>query len=308
VKARIATEWLSGCSGCHVAVVDLHEKLLNVVEDVEFVRAPVLMDEKGYPEADIGLVEGAVRSEHDRKALQKMRASVKTLVAFGSCAVFSGPSGIGWLYSREEILATVYNSGPTNAGQERPGPDVPTLEASVVPIDEVVPVDFYLPGCPPSPYFIAAALKRLLSSDSPVLTGQSVCAGCNRKMTKNPGAALRKGAVTAEDDKTCFLSQGVICLGSVTLNRCLSPCPKTGVVCTGCNGPRPDVITEARLDIRHSIAQYMATLCGIDPNEVRSYMERDAKTYYSYAMASPVMYKKPTVELREWASLAKPVA
>ncbi len=307
MKTRIATEWLSGCSGCHVAVVDLHEKLLNVAENVEFVRAPVLMDEKEYPEADVGLVEGAIRSEHDRHALRQMRSKVKTLVAFGSCAVFGGPSGLGWLYGQEEILDVVYATGPTNAGQQRPDGGVPALEDSVIPIDEVVPVDFYLPGCPPSPFFIAAALKRLLDSSSPPLTGQSVCAGCNRKMTKNPGATLRKGAITAEDEKTCFLSQGVICLGSVTLNRCLSPCPQNGVVCTGCAGPRPDIITEPRLDIRTAIARNMATLCGINPEEVKSYMEQDAKTYYSFAMASPVMYKKPTVELREWAGTAKPV-
>ena len=306
MKARIATEWLSGCSGCHVAVVDLHEKLLNVVEDVEFVRAPVLMDEKAYPDADIGLVEGAIRSGHDRHAVRKLRGSVKTLVAFGSCAAFGGPSGIGWLHKREEILTAVYNAGPTNAGPERPDGGVPVLEESVVPIDEVVHVDFYLPGCPPSPYFIAAALKRLLDANGPVLTSQSVCAGCNRKMTKNPGTTLQKGAVTAMDDKKCFLSQGVICMGSVTLNRCLSPCPQNGVVCTGCNGPRPDIITQPYLDIRHTIARNMAALCGINAEEIRAYMEQDAKTYYSYAMASPVMYKKPTVELREWAGATKP--
>jgi len=95
MKATVSTEWLSGCSGCHVAVVDLHEKLLNLVEAVEFVRVPVLMDEKGYPKADVGIVEGAVRSEHDRESLLRMRDSVKTLVAFGSCAVYGGPRASG---------------------------------------------------------------------------------------------------------------------------------------------------------------------------------------------------------------------
>jgi F420-non-reducing hydrogenase small subunit len=120
-------------------------------------------------------------------------------------------------------------------------------------------------------------------------------------MVKREAVTLKKGAVTADDPKTCFLSQGVICLGSATLNRCMAPCPQKGVVCTGCNGPRLDIITEPRLDIRNSVANRMSKLCGIDAQEVKSYMEQDAKTYYSYAMASPVMYKKPTVELREWA-------
>jgi len=301
MNARVATELLSGCAGCHVAVVDLHEKLVNLVDDVEFVRAPVLMDEKGYPEADVGLVEGAVRSEHDRESLRRMREKVKTLVAFGTCASFGGPSGIGWLYNQETVFSRVYDGGPTNAGGERPNGSVPRLEESVIPIDEVVKVDWYLPGCPPSPYFVAVGVKALLEGDASRLNGKTVCADCDRKMVKRQGTALHRGAVTAEDRQTCFLSQGVICLGSVTLNRCLAPCPQRGVVCTGCNGPRPEIITEPRLDIRNAIANSMAYLCGISPQEVKEYMEQDAKTYYSYAMASPVMYKKPTVELRQWA-------
>ena len=79
MKATVSTEWLSGCSGCHVAMVDLHEKLLGLVEEVDFVRVPVLMDEKGYPEATVGIVEGAVRSEHDLEALRRMRESCDVL-------------------------------------------------------------------------------------------------------------------------------------------------------------------------------------------------------------------------------------
>jgi len=131
MKARVSTEWLSGCSGCHIALVDLHEKLVNLVDEVEFVRVPVLMDEKGYPEADIGIVEGAVRSDHDRHCLMKMRESVKTLIAFGTCAAYGGPSGLGWLYPQDEVLATAYGSGPTNTPGDRPTGDIPALEESV---------------------------------------------------------------------------------------------------------------------------------------------------------------------------------
>jgi F420-non-reducing hydrogenase small subunit len=300
MKARVSTEWLSGCSGCHVAMVDLHEKLLNLVEEVQFVRLPVLMDEKGFPEAEVGIVEGAVRSEHDREALLKLRASVKTLVAFGSCAVYGGPSGIGWLYKKDEVLEKVYSDGPTNIPGQRPDSDAPHLEESVVPIDEVVKVDAYLPGCPPHSAYIANGLMRLLKGDAPAMSDKPVCGDCTRKMRKNPGAKLQRGAVTADDSSLCFLSQGVICLGSVTLNRCLSPCPGVGVACTGCNGPSLDVIAEPHHDLRGMVATRMNLLTGIEEAEVRKYMEEDAKTFYAYAMASPVIYKKPTVELREW--------
>lgn len=301
MKAKISTELLSGCSGCHVAMVDLHEKLLNLVETAEFVRIPVLMDEKGYPPADVGIVEGAVRSEHDREALLKMRKSVKALIAFGSCAVYGGPSGIGWLYDREAVLDRVYGRGPTNTPGMRPDSGAVRLEEGVVPVGEVVEVDLHLPGCPPHPYFIASAISTLLGSQAPPLTGKSVCAECERKMEKREGVKLRKGTVTADDANLCFLSQGVICLGSVTLNRCLSPCPGTGIACTGCNGPSLDIVTEPHLDIRSLVAKRMNLLLGIPAEETRAYMEQEAKTFYSYALASPVIYKKPTMEMREWA-------
>lgn len=301
MKARISTEWLSGCSGCHVAIVDLHDKLLNLVETAEFVRLPVLMDEKGYPPADVGVVEGAVRSEHDREALLKLRKSVKTLIAYGSCAVYGGPSGIGWLYDREVIIDRVYGEGPTNSGGERPDPGAVRLEEGVVPVDEVVDIDFYLPGCPPHPYYIATCLATVLGTPSPPLAGKTVCADCERKMTKRAGVRLKKGAVTADDKSLCFLSQGVICLGSVTLNRCLSPCPGVGIACTGCNGPSLDIVANPHLDIRNLIAKRMNLLLGESLEEIKAYMEREAKTFYSYALASPAMYKKPSLEMREWA-------
>lgn len=301
MRATISTEWLSGCSGCHVSIVDLHEKLLHLVETAQFVRLPVLMDEKGYPEAEVGIVEGAVRSEHDRQALLKMRKSVRTLIAFGSCAVYGGPSGIGWLHDRESVIDRVYAKGPTNRPGQRPDTDVVPLEEGVSPVDEVVDIDLYLPGCPPHPYFIASAIGAALGSKAPPLTGKTVCADCERRMEKRSGVPLIKGAVTADDDSLCFLSQGVICLGSVTLNRCLAPCPATGIACTGCNGPSLDIVTEPHLDIRGLIARRMNLLLGIEPNQVREYMEREAKTFYSYALASPVMYRKPTMEMREWA-------
>lgn len=305
MRARISTEWLSGCSGCHVAVVDLHEKILNLVEDVEFVRVPVLMDEKGYPKAEVGLVEGAVRSEHDRQALLALRASVDTLVAFGSCAVYGGPSGLGWLYPQREVMEAAFIGPPTSSGEGLPPGNPPRLEASVVPIDEVVEVDLYLPGCPPHPSFIAACVKKLLTGSAPELSAKPVCASCERSMSKRPGTPLQRGAMTAPDSGLCFLSQGVVCLGSVTLNRCLAPCPAMGVACTGCGGPSLDLISEPQLDQRTQVARRMHLLTGVDEAAVVDYFEDDATTMYAYAMASPVIHTKPTVEMLAWSGRAR---
>jgi F420-non-reducing hydrogenase small subunit len=301
MTATVSTEWLSGCSGCHIAIVDLHEKLLGLVEELELVRIPVLMDEKGYPKADVGIVEGAVRSEHDIAALVKMRESVKMLVAFGSCAVYGGPSGLGWLHEREAVMSTVFDGGPTNAGGERPDASAPRLEDSVVPIDEVVEVDLYLPGCPPHPYFIAAGLRGAVGASELRLTPGTVCAGCQRKMVKSEGISLRPGEMAADDGTTCMLCQGIICLGSVTLNRCQSPCPNTWVACTGCAGPSLDIITEPHIDLRTALARRMSLLTGIAAEDVVAYLEKEAKTFYAYAVASPVIFQKPTVEMKAWA-------
>jgi F420-non-reducing hydrogenase small subunit len=303
MKVKISTEWLSGCSGCHIAIVDLHEKLVNLAEEAEFVRSPVLVDEKGYPKADIGIVEGAVRSEHDREALERMRASVRTLVAFGTCAVYGGPSGVGWLHDPESVLKQVYQEGPTNAGPQRPDADAPRLEASVVPINEVVKVDFLLPGCPPSPFYIASTLRLLMGGKAPDLGKRTVCGGCTRKMRRCPESGLRKGALTAPDGQLCLLSQGVVCMGSVTLDRCFAPCPQNGVACTGCNGPSLDIIREPRLDYRSVLAERMSLMTGAGKEEVKAYIEAEAKTFYSYSLASQAIYKKPTVELREWVNV-----
>lgn len=301
MKARISTEWLSGCSGCHVAMVDLHEKLLNLVDDVEFVRIPVLIDEKGYPEAEIGIVEGAVRSEHDRQCLLKMRESCGKLVAFGTCAVYGGPSGLGWLCSGDSILDKIYRDTPTSRKDGKLPDGAPELEQSVTPINEAVDIDFYIPGCPPHPYYIALGIKTLLGAAVPEMEVKTVCSACGRRMEKREGVKLQKGMSTGTEEDVCLLSQGIICLGSVSLDRCQAQCPNRGVACAGCAGPSVDVITEPHLDIRTLIARRMSPLTGIEQKEIVEYMEREARTFYSYALSSPAIYRKPTVEIREWA-------
>ncbi|MBN1759310.1 MAG: hypothetical protein JW863_13370 [Chitinispirillaceae bacterium] len=302
MKTTISTEWLSGCSGCHVALVDLHEKLLNLMDSVEFVRIPILMDEKGYPPADVGIIEGAIRSEHDREAAIALRKSVKTLIAFGTCAVYGGPSGIGWLYPPETILNSVYRNGPTTASGESLDATLPQLEQSVVPVNEVVTVDLHLPGCPPHPSWIATALGALHDPERHTLEQKTVCSQCERSMKKQTGVSLQTGQVHASDDELCFLSQGIVCLGSVTMERCQSPCPNRGIACAGCAGPSFDIIVEPHLDIRTMVARRMHMLTGIDQAEIDAYMEQEAKTYYAYTLASPVIYNKPGVKMKTWAA------
>jgi len=158
-KIRLNTEWLCDCGGCHVALVDLHEKILQVLESVEIGKCPVLTDEKGYPEAEIGILTGSIRTEHDRHAAIEMRKKCKTIIAFGTCAVYGGLHGAGLAHSREEIMDHVYRRNPTTRTDSLPSAAIHGLEKLVIPLDAVIEVDLSLPGCPPHAPFIFEALS-----------------------------------------------------------------------------------------------------------------------------------------------------
>ena len=299
-KIRLNTEWLCDCGGCHVALVDLHEKILNVLESVEIQKCPVLTDEKLYPEADIGILTGSIRTEHDRHAAEEMRKKCKTIIAFGTCAVYGGLHGAGLAHSREEIMDHVYRKSPTTTTDFLPDSEITSLEKLVTPIDEVIDVDLYLPGCPPHAHFIFEGLSSLIDNRQPKARQETVCAGCKRTMKKTEVTEIKASHEGMPDDDTCFLSQGYICLGSVTLDRCLAPCPNHGVMCSGCAGPTMQILTEPTHDIRTEISEWMSRLTKIDAQAIKTHMEKSAKTHYAYAMATKMIGNKPTFLINKW--------
>lgn len=296
----INTEWLSDCSGCHIAIVDLHEKIMAVLESVRIQRCPVLTDVKDYPPAKIGLVSGAIRNEHDRQAAIEMRKSCELVIAWGSCAVFGGPAGAGNVHTREEIADAVYIQNKTTQSHHLPSREVSPLEPSVTPIDKVIDVDLYLAGCPPHPTFVFEALLSLLEGRESKATKESVCAKCKRQMKKGDVTAIKQHTDDIPDPELCFLSQGYICMGSATIDRCLSPCPTNGVPCTGCAGATMQILTEPNRDIRTEIAERMARLTQIPREEIVREIERSSKSHYSYTMASSMIGDKPTFLIKKW--------
>ncbi len=300
-KVRLNTEWLSGCGGCHVALVDLHEKILDILQDVEIQHCPVLTDIKDYPQADVGLVAGAVRNEHDRHAAEEMRAKCDKIIAFGTCAVYGGLTGAALAHSKEEILNKVYVDCPTTKTTTIPhGNGVSGLEKMVTPIDEVIDVDLFLPGCPPHASFIVDSLKTLIEGRTPKARSESVCARCKRTMKKTETCQIKNNHDGVPDPDTCFLSQGYVCLGSVTLDRCLAPCPNQGIMCTGCAGPTMQILTEPNHDIRTEVSDRMARLTKIDAADIQTAMEKSAKNHYAYAMATKMIGSKPTFLIKKW--------
>ncbi len=298
-KLKLNTEWLSVCGGCHVGIVDLHEKMLDVLGAVELQHCPVLTDVKDYPPADVGILTGAIRNEHDRRAAEGMRKSCSKIIAFGTCAVYGGLPGANLAHSREDVLDAVYAKSPTTQG-DAPTREVSPLEKLVTPLDEVIDVDLYLPGCPPHAAFIFDALLSLVENRPPKAGDESVCARCQRAMAKTQVAAIKANHEGLPDPKQCLLSQGYLCLGSVTLDRCLAPCPNLGVPCTGCAGPTLQILKEPNRDLRTEVAERMARLTNIGEAAVVQAMERNAKTFYAYAMASKMVGQKPTFLIRKW--------
>ncbi len=299
-KIKINIEWLSDCGGCHVGIVDLHEKILDILGVAEIQHCPVLTDIKDYPPADLGLVSGAIRSEHDRHAAIEMRKSCKKIVAFGTCAAYGGIPGASIVYSREDILNTVYVENKTTVTHTSPMSKVSKLEKLVTPLDEVIPVDLYLPGCPPHAAFIFDALLALVNDRAPKAKDESVCASCERTMKKTDVSKLKQNHDGIPEKETCLLSQGYLCLGSITLDRCLAPCPINGVTCTGCAGPTMQVLTEPNRDIRTELADRMSRLTKIPDTDIKRTIERQAKSHYAYAMASKMIGQKPTFLIKKW--------
>jgi NAD-reducing hydrogenase small subunit len=170
-KLKFATVWLGGCSGCHMSFLDLDEWLIDLAEKVEVVFTP-LADVKQYPdEVDVVLVEGAVANEENLEMARRLRTATRYVVSFGDCAVtgnvtaLRNPLGVAL-----EVLRPVYvENGDANARIPDAKEIVPVLLDRVLPLHQVIDVDFFLPGCPPPAGRIRVVLQDLLDGKTPSL-------------------------------------------------------------------------------------------------------------------------------------------
>ena len=169
-KAKVATVWLDGCSGCHMSFLDLDEALIDVSRSIQLVYSP-LMDAKEFPEGvDVTLVEGAVVNEENLEMLRRVRARTRCLVALGDCAITGNvPAMRNTLPSAHEALAVAYGDAIPDA----PGV-LPKLLDRVQALHTVVSVDVYVPGCPPSAARIGRVLEDLLAGRAPALEGKDI--------------------------------------------------------------------------------------------------------------------------------------
>jgi NAD-reducing hydrogenase small subunit len=175
-RLKIATAWLGGCSGCHMSFLDLDEWLVDLAGKVQLVYSPI-MDIKEYPEGvDVALVEGAIANEDHLEMIHRIRRNTKVIVSFGDCAVTGNVTAMrNGLGTAEPCLRRAYLEGADIAAQiPQEAGIVPVLLDQVRPIHEVVPVDLYLPGCPPPADRIRKIFEQVLAGGEIGLTGRDI--------------------------------------------------------------------------------------------------------------------------------------
>ena len=170
-KPKISSDWMAGCSGCHMSLLDIDERLLEIAELAD-IRATPITDLKEPDESgvDVGILEGGVNNSSNEEVAHRMRSRCKILVAFGDCAVFGGVPALRNMCGTEEALKRAYVEAESNeAGSQIPNdPELATMTQTRA-LHEVVPVDYNVPGCPPDPDVIFYVLSELAQGRKPEL-------------------------------------------------------------------------------------------------------------------------------------------
>ena len=321
-KLKLGFYWAASCGGCEIAVLDLNEKILDVVQIADIVFWPVAMDVKykdveAMPDKyiDICFFNGSVRSEEQEHMAKLLRRKSKTLVAFGSCAQEGCIPGLANLHNRQEIFNKVYLETKSTDNPNRVLPKtktevkegalkLPELYDTVKTLDQTVEVDYYLPGCPPPVKLIANAVEAIAKNALPpkgsVLAPlKSVCDECQRKKEdKRISKIYRVYEKTPEPEK-CLLEQGIICMGPATRGGCEAKCLTVDMPCTGCGGPCPNSIEQGA-----AMISALASILGLE-EEKEHQTEEDVEnlisqikdpigTFYMYSLPSSILRRKMT--------------
>jgi len=262
-KPKVAFYWCTSCGGCEEAVVDLNEDLLKVADAVDIVFWPVALDFKkkdveslGDGEISVSFINGAIRLNEQEEMVNLLKQKSQLIVAFGSCAHMGGIPGLGNLYTKDTIFQRVYKEVPSVENPEGTTPQVqtsvdtgevtlPKFYETVRNLEQTVPVDYYLPGCPPAGNLVISAVDAVLKGELPekgevLAPNIPLCETCSR-------SEERPETISVEEIKRpheiklspwkCFLEQGVICLGPATRSGCGERCLKANMPCRGCMGP-----------------------------------------------------------------------
>jgi F420-non-reducing hydrogenase small subunit len=316
-KPKVAFYWCASCGGCEETVVDLAEDILGVVEKVDIVLWPVAMDFKykdieAMPDKSITatLLNGAIRSTEQEEMAHLLRRKSQFLIAYGSCAVSGGIPALANQFSREQILKFNYEDCPTIVNEKKTRPqlaftdgsrtvNLPALHNVVRSLDQVVDVDYYVPGCPPTPKLTKVAVTALLEGKLPpkgsvIAPDIALCDECPRKKSKPTNLAFtefKRPHQVLMDPEQCFLAQGVVCMGPSTRSGCEAACTCGGMPCTGCFGPTSRVRDQG-LKIMSSLCSNVAPKEEGEINKVLAGIPDPLGTFYRYGLAKSMLRRK----------------
>lgn len=168
-KAKLATVWLDGCSGCHMSFLDIDERILLLAEQADLVYSPLVDNKIFPPDVDVVLIEGAVSSEEDYEKIKMVRERSKILVTLGDCAVTANVPGMRNQFKVSDIMDRAYVENADD-NKSIPVEVIPPLRPYSQPVHTVVDVDVFVPGCPPSADTIFYVLSELLAGRMPDLS------------------------------------------------------------------------------------------------------------------------------------------
>ncbi|MHA1302958.1 MAG: oxidoreductase [Candidatus Heimdallarchaeaceae archaeon] len=283
-KLKIAFYWAASCGGCEVAVLDIDEKILTVAEVADIVFWPVAVDTK-YNDVramedksiDVTFFNGSIRTEENAELAHLLRAKSKTLIAFGTCATYGGVIGLGNLSTNEELLQRAYLTSESTQNPDGIRPQVnykeqqlPKLLPNNYTLDQIVDVDYFLPGCPPHADLVWSAIEAIVSSKLPekgavLAPNITVCQDCPREKHDERKIKEFKRVYEIQPNATdCLLEQGIICMGPATRAGCNASCISVNMPCRGCMGPTDQVLDQG--------AKMISVIGGLidskDPEEV----------------------------------------
>lgn len=319
-KLKLGFYWAASCGGCEIAVLDINEKILDVVNMADIVFWPVAMDVKykdveAMPDKyiDICFFNGSVRTEEQEHMAKLLRRKAKTLVAFGSCAQEGCIPGLANLHDRKEIFEKVYlqsksTSNPTGVVPQtsfkaKEGTlELPEFYDTVKTLDQTVDVDYYLPGCPPPVKLILNAVEAIAKNELPpkgsVLAPlKSVCDECPRKKENKRISKIYRVHEKTPEPERCLLEQGIICMGPATRSGCGAQCLNVDMPCTGCGGPCPNAPEQGS-----AMMSALASILGLE-GEQEHYSQEDVEklmnqikdpvgTFYMYSLPSSILRRK----------------
>jgi F420-non-reducing hydrogenase small subunit len=316
-KLKLAVYWGAACGGCCVSVLDVHEKLLDIIAAADLVFWPIAMDTKykdveAMPDGfiDITLFNGAVRNSENEHMAKLLRQKSKILVAYGSCSHMGGIPGLANFTTKQEIFTRAYETTESTVNPEHVIPlphfkvpegelEIPVFYNDVRSLRQVVDVDYYLPGCPPQSERLLEVFGAIVSGAQLPPKGSVVgalektqCEECKRKKSENKKIKRFYRPVEIIDDgETCFLEQGIICMGPATRGGCGVRCIEGNAPCRGCYGP-----SEAAPDPGAKMLSAIATMIDANsPEEIDKIVESisdPAGTFYRFSLPASILRRK----------------